>query len=243
MRIIFARDRLEVAKEASNKIIRLMRQKFACTLGLATGSSCIDLYRELVSKYEQKIITFENSISFNLDEYVGLNESNPQSFRYFMHDRLFRHVDFCKKSNHFPSLDGNPEEYDYLIERSGGIDLQILGIGRNGHIGFNEPGTDSNSLTHIVQLTEQTRRDNSRFFLSIDSVPQMAITMGIATIMKAREIVLLALGLHKADAVSAMVDGVITPDFPASILQRHQNVTVIVDPKAGSKIRKTTYYT
>ena len=137
-----------------------------------------------------------------------------------------------------PTLYETPEKYDQLIARLGGIDLQILGIGSNGHIGFNEPGTDFNSVTHIVKLSEITRRDNSRFFSDIESVPRTAITMGIGTIMRARAIILLAFGMRKADAVKAMIDGEITPEVPASILQKHQNVTIIVDFEAGSKIQK-----
>lgn len=238
MKVLLASEQTAVAKAASERIVRLIRQKPSCILGLATGSSSIGLYQELVKKYKEGVVSFANSTSFNLDEYVGLDASNPQSFRYFMKELLFRHVDFSTQSNHFPSLEKKPEKYDQLIAQSGGIDLQILGIGSNGHIGFNEPGTDFNSFTHIAKLTEQTRRDNSRFFSNLDAVPRHAITMGVGSIMKAREIIILALGMHKADAVAAMVDGEITAEVPASILQQHQSVTTIVDSEAGSYIQE-----
>ena len=179
--------------------------------------------------------------TFNLDEYVGLSEDHEQSYRYFMNHNLFDHIDIVKENTHVPS--GNIEneealeEYDALIDAAGGIDLQILGIGSDGHIAFNEPGTSFNSLTHVTELAPSTINDNSRFFESIDDVPTKAVTMGLASIMKAKKIVLIATGENKADAVKSLLMGLITEKVPCSILRKHPDVTIYVDRDAYSKVK------
>ena len=189
------------------------------TLGLATGSTPHQIYEELKSMD----IDFKHTITFNLDEYVGLDETHPQSYKYFMNKSLFKSQNF--HSNNFPDKKLYPY-YDSMIDNAGGIDIQILGIGTNGHIAFNEPGTPRNSKTRIVDLTENTIKDNSRFFDSIDEVPTQAMTMGIDTIMKAKTIYLIAQGEHKRDILEKAVYGEITPEVPASFLQEHPNCEV-----------------
>jgi glucosamine-6-phosphate deaminase len=189
-------------------------------LGLATGSTSIGIYQELSI---MKNTNFSDTITFNLDEYVGLNGWHLQSYNHFMYDHLFGNITFKKRF--FPSVNG-VDLYDDLIEAYGGIDIQILGIGTNGHIAFNEPGTPRKSKTHVVDLTENTIKDNSRFFDSIDEVPTQAITMGIETIMNAKQIYLVAQGKHKKDILEKAVYGDITPEVPASFLQEHDNIKV-----------------
>ena len=188
-------------------------------LGLATGSTPHQIYEELKSMD----IDFKHTITFNLDEYVGLDETHPQSYKYFMNKSLFKSQNF--HSNNFPDKKLYPY-YDSMIDNAGGIDIQILGIGTNGHIAFNEPGTPRNSKTRIVDLTENTIKDNSRFFDSFDEVPPQAMTMGIDTIMKAKTIYLIAQGEHKRDILEKAVYGEITPEVPASFLQEHPNCEV-----------------
>jgi len=190
------------------------------TLGLATGSTPIGIYQELSI---MKNTNFSDTITFNLDEYVGLNGWHPQSYNYFMYKHLFTNLTFKKRF--FPSVNG-VDLYDDLIEAYGGIDIQILGIGTNGHIAFNEPGTPRESKTHVVDLTENTIKDNSRFFDSIEDVPKQATTMGIESIMRAKRIYLVAQGKHKKDILEKAMYGDITPEVPASFLQEHDNLKV-----------------
>ena len=189
-------------------------------LGLATGSTPIGIYKELS---KMRNTNFSETVTFNLDEYVGLNGWHPQSYNYFMYEHLFKSLTFKKRF--FPSVNG-VDLYDDLIEAYGGIDIQILGIGTNGHIAFNEPGTPRKSKTHVVDLTENTIKDNSRFFDSIDEVPTQAITMGIETIMKAKRIYLVAQGSHKKEILEEAVHGDVTEEIPASLLQEHPNCEV-----------------
>ena len=189
-------------------------------LGLATGSTPIGIYQELS---KMRNTNFSDTITFNLDEYVGLNGWHPQSYNHFMYENLFKSLTFKKRF--FPSVNG-VDLYDDLIEAYGGIDIQILGIGTNGHIAFNEPGTPRKSKTHVVDLTENTIKDNSRFFDSIDDVPTQAITMGLKTIMSSKEIIMMVHGEHKRDVLVKAVWGKTTPDVPASILKEHENVRV-----------------
>ena len=212
----------------------------SCTLGLATGSSPIGTYQNLVKAYENKEISFKDVKTYNLDEYCGISRSHPQSYYYFMHDNLFNHVDICEENVHIPAisndnLDEDCKKYNDMLHKAN-IDLQLLGIGGNGHIGFNEPGTPFTQETFIVELTEKTRQDNKRFFQSIDEVPTHAITMGIQNIMQAKKILMLISGMSKADTVVKLLSGDITPDFPASILQKPPDVTIIIDQDAYSKM-------
>tara|TARA_Y100000590_G_scaffold434716_1_gene553336 strand:- start:636 stop:1307 length:672 start_codon:yes stop_codon:yes gene_type:complete len=204
----------------SNNIRDLVRTHSNPVLGLATGSTPIGIYQELS---KMRDTNFSDTITFNLDEYVGLNGWHPQSYNHFMYEHLFGNLTFKKRF--FPSLNG-VDLYDDLIEAYGGINIQILGIGTNGHIAFNEPQTPRNSKTHVVDLTKNTIKDNSRFFDSIDEVPTQAITMGIDTIMKAKRIYLVAQGSHKKEILERAVHGEITPEVPASFLQEHPNCEV-----------------
>lgn len=211
----------------------------ASTLGLATGSTPIGLYADLVEDFEADRISFEGVTTFNLDEYRGLDPEHEQSYRYFMQKNLFNQVDVCPEATHVP--DGsNPDaqaacaDYEDAIAQAGGIDLQLLGLGHNGHIGFNEPCDEFPVRTHVVGLTESTINANSRLFASPDDVPREAYTMGIGTIMKARAILVVASGLDKAQIVHDAFFGPVTPHVPASVLQLHPNVTVVVDAEAGS---------
>ena len=204
---------------ASN-IRDLIKTHTTSVLGLATGSTPIGIYQELS---KMRDTNFSDTITFNLDEYVGLNGLHPQSYNHFMYEHLFANLTFKKR--YFPSVNG-VALYDDLIDAYGGIDIQILGIGTNGHIGFNEPNTPRDSKTHVVDLTENTIKDNSRFFDSIDEVPSQAITMGIETIMNTKRIYLVAQGKHKKDILEKAIYGDITPEVPASFLQEHDNLKV-----------------
>lgn len=240
MNLIVAENYDEVSKLAADEIAGVIKDNSDCVLGLATGSTPIGTYQNLVRLYDEGKISFKNVQTFNLDEYLGLDGSNLQSYRYFMNQNLFDHVDIDKARTHVPSgtasdLDGECSQYDTEIEEAGGIDIQLLGIGHNGHIGFNEPCKYFPKTTHKVKLTDSTIEANSRLFDSIDEVPRYAVTMGIGTIMSARRILLVANGEDKADIVAKSLFGEVTPEVPASILQFHPDVTVVVDKKAGSK--------
>ncbi len=238
MKIIRVKNYQELSKKASEIFISLLKEKPSATLGLATGSSPIGLYQNLVKSYQNKEISFKNVKTFNLDEYCKLPKDHPESYYSFMYRNLFSHVDINKDNIHLPS--GEAEDlqeeclaYNNLLKNTL-IDLQVLGIGSNGHIGFNEPGTPFKQETFIVTLAQKTREDNKRFFNSLDEVPTQAITMGINNIMQAKKIVLIASGKSKANAINKLVNGPLTEAFPASILQNHPDVTIIVDEEAAS---------
>ena len=222
-----------IANLASEQFINLLKNKPNAVLGLATGSTPIDTYKQIIRKAKEEGVSFKDVKTFNLDEYVNY-PFYEASYRFFMDDNLFNHVDINKENTHFPTSE-NYLEYDEQIKVNGGVDLQILGIGANGHIGFNEPNTPFESLTHVTDLTRKTIEDNARFFSSIDEVPTKAITMGLTTIMNSKEIILIALGANKADAIKALVDNV-GISCPASILNGHPNVTIYCDEAAASKI-------
>lgn len=226
----------EAAVRAAELYRALLRRKPDAVLGLATGSTPLGLYAQLVALYRAGEISFAQATSFNLDEYVDLPPTHDQSYRYFMEKNLFSQIDLPQARIHVPSgLDVSEAAlaaYDEAIEAAGGIDLQLLGLGGNGHIGFNEPGTPFALGTHVVALTERTRRDNARFFASLDEVPTHAATMGVRTVMHARAILLLAFGRAKAEALAAALTGPVTPDVPASVLQLHPDVTVFCDKEA-----------
>ena len=224
-----------IAAMAAQQYVALLKRKPNAILGGATGSTPLGLYAELVRLNKAGEISFKDASSFNLDEYVGLDGTHDQSYRYFMDHNLFDHIDIDKTRTHVPSgIDvSDPAAYDKQIEAAGGVDLQLLGIGNNGHIGFNEPGTPFGSLTHIVELTESTREANKRFFASIDEVPTHAVTMGIKTVMQARSIILMAIGPAKAPIMKEMLQGPVTEKVPASVLQLHPDVTVYMDYEAA----------
>jgi len=231
-------DAKTAAEQAADIYVELLNNKPNAILGLATGSTPLGLYACLAERNRAGKLSFKDATSFNLDEYVGLEPTHDQSYRYFMEKNLFEHIDLPLERTHVPSgldvsgdaLDG----YDAAIEAAGGIDLQLLGLGGNGHIGFNEPNTPFELGTHVVELTERTREDNARFFASIDEVPTHAATMGVKTVMHAKAIILMAFGKNKAEAVKASFGGPVTPAVPASVLQLHPNVTVFVDEEAAS---------
>ncbi len=224
-----------IAAMAAQQYVDLLTRKPNAILGGATGSTPLGLYAELVRLNRAGKVSFKDASSFNLDEYVGLDGSHDQSYRYFMDHNLFDHIDIDKARTHVPSgIDvSDPAAYDKEIAAAGGVDLQLLGIGNNGHIGFNEPGTPFGSLTHIVELTESTRQANKRFFASIDEVPTHAVTMGVKTVMQARSIILMAIGPAKAPIMKEMLQGPVTEKVPASVLQLHPDVTVYMDYEAA----------
>jgi glucosamine-6-phosphate deaminase len=245
MKVIVAKNYEEMSKIAAKEIAKLLYVKPNAVLGLATGSTPEGVYKELSELNKQHKVDFSKVTSYNLDEYKGLKGEHPQSYRYFMDTNLFNHVNIDKNKTYVPNgIAENYEvecrRYDEAIENAGGIDLQLLGIGTNGHIGFNEPSDFLNLNTHVTELTEDTIKANSRFFDGIEEVPTEAITMGLGSIMKAKKIILLASGLKKAEIILKLVEDKISTRVPASMLQVHQNVLVIVDQEAGSLLRSTS---
>lgn len=241
MNIIIVKDYEEMSRKAAHLFVAQLLNKPNSVLGLATGSTPLGLYKELIKFYQEGMITFEQVIAFNLDEYMGLKSSHEQSYAHFMEKNFFSHINLPLENRFIPSgvasdIDREAHEYDRKITHAGGIDLQVLGIGRNGHIGFNEPDLKFEARTHQVTLDEQTIQDNSRFFDSIEEVPKLAISMGVKTIMQSRGIVLLASGKEKGEAIKKMLSGNITPELPASVLQLHPNVTAIIDVEAASQL-------
>lgn len=241
MNIIKVKSYDELSKSCAELIAGQINEKADSVLGLATGSSPIGTYHELINLYKLGKVNFSNIKTVNLDEYVGLTKDNEQSYYYFMNKNLFSHVNINKNNIHIP--DGSKKDsekeclsYEATIKKLGGIDLQLLGLGHNGHIGFNEPDEIFPKLTHSVKLSESTIEANSRFFESPSDVPKMAYTMGIGTIFKAKKIILIASGDDKANIVKQAFYGEITPKIPASILQLHPDVTIIVDNNAGKLI-------
>lgn len=243
MELVIVDSYRELSLRAAAHVAALLRRKPNAVLGLATGSTPVGLYQELVRLHRQEGLDFSRVTTFNLDEYWGLPDDHPASYHRFMQENLFGLVNLRPENTHIPSgtaenMEAECERYEEAIRRAGGIDLQILGIGQNGHIGFNEPGTPFTSRTRVVDLTEDTRRANARFFPSLEEVPRRAVTMGIATIMEAREILLLASGKEKAAALAAAVEGEVTPEVPASVLQTHPRVTVLADRAAAAGTRR-----
>lgn len=241
MRIIKTEDYAEMSKIAANIIAAQIVLKPNCVLGLATGSSPIGTYKELIKKYENGDVDFSDVTTVNLDEYKGLPRTNDQSYYYFMNENLFNHINIDKARTHVPNgmeedEKVESENYEALIKEVGGIDLQLLGIGHNGHIGFNEPADQFDKETHCVDLTESTIQANKRFFESADAVPKQAYTMGIGTIMAAKKILVVVSGADKATIAKRAFTGPVTPSVPASILQMHPDVTVICDAAAYSEL-------
>jgi len=242
MEIIVTRDYEEMSDRAAEIVIGAVRAKPDTVLGLATGSTPEGLYARMVKAHKEEGLDFSRVTTFNLDEYVGLAPDHEQSYRYFMDTRLFNHVNIPRERTHVPDgLAENLSEYckvyEQMIRDAGGIDIQVLGIGRDGHLGFNEPGTSLASRTQIVALAPETIEDNSRFFESEDQVPRFAITMGVQSILDARKCLLLASGENKAEAVKGCVEGPITAMLTASALQMHPDAVVIVDEAAASRLQ------
>ncbi len=241
MEIIQCKDYNEASKVAGEILSNAILAKPNIVLGLATGSSPIGIYNTLINDYKNHKISFKDVKTYNLDEYVGLDRDCPQSYYYFMNEHLFDHIDIKKENVHIPyadpsQLEESCKKYSEQLEKTT-VDIQLLGIGANGHIGFNEPKTSFDQKTFIVHLTEKTREDNKRFFNSLDEVPTKAITMGIKEIMNAKKIVLIATGKNKAEAMKKLLSGEITTDFPASILHKHKDVVVVTDEEALSLVK------
>ena len=245
MKIIITRNYQEMSARAADFVLAQVWEKPNSVLGLATGSTPLGLYQELIKAYQEGRVSFSKITTFNLDEYIGLGFEDKQSYHYFMRSNFFDHVNIKEQNIFIP--DGLTERiklpsycwrYEKQINRHGGIDLQILGIGRNGHIGFNEPGTSFTSGTHVTRLAKKTIEDNSRFFSDKSKVPKQAITMGLGTITRAKKIVLLASGEEKADAVAKAVEGQKSTEVPASVLQIYPDVTFIIDEAAASKLQR-----
>lgn len=238
MRIIIEKNYEEMSKKAANLVAAQIYLNPKSVLGLATGSTPLRMYCELVRMNKENGLDFGEITTFNLDEYVDLDQNNENSYNYYMNENFFRHVNIKKENIYIPrgkvsNLEEECKKYEEKISSSGGIDLQVLGIGNNGHIGFNEPNLKFEATTHVVKLDDDTINANSRFFNSIDEVPKFAISMGIKTIMHARKILLLASGVSKARILREALYGEITPEVPASILQLHPDVAVVVDEDAA----------
>lgn len=238
MKVIVEKNYDMFSKKAAELVSDEITKCPNIVLGLATGSTPLGMYKELIKKHRTEGTDFSKVKTFNLDEYVGLDGEHPQSYRNFMNEELFNHINIEVKNTFVPNgkaedLDGVCKEYDEKIKEAGGIDLQILGIGQNGHIAFNEPAKELNAYTSVVDLTESTINVNSRFFNSIDDVPKRAISMGIASILKAKKIILLASGKSKRQVIKQLLENpVLTTEFPASMLLCHPDVTIIVDHDA-----------
>lgn len=241
MKVITVSNYEEMSKTAADMMAKQIILKNNSILGLATGGTPLGMYKELIKMYSENKIDFSEVKTFNLDEYYGLDIKNKNSYHYYMMNNFFNHVNIKKENINIP--DGNAlhmeeecTDYDNKIKDAGGIDIQVLGIGVDGHIGFNEPDSHFETGTHIVKLKEETIKSNSRFFNSEKEVPHYAISMGIKNIMQSKSIILLANGEEKAEAISKTVNGKLCPEVPASILQIHPNVTIIVDSKAAGKL-------
>lgn len=237
MKLIPADNYDHMSRLAAERIVQSVSKQKKVTLGLATGGTPIGTYQHLVEDHRHNFTSYQHAITFNLDEYIGLSPSHPNSYHHYMAVHLFDHIDISKEKIYLP--DGNADDleeecrqYEQTITAHGGIDLQLLGLGSNGHIGFNEPGTPFETPTHVIKLADATREANARFFENKQEVPSQAITMGLETIMHSREILLLVSGKRKKEALSRLLSGDLDIFFPASILNKHANVTVIADEEA-----------
>ena len=237
MKVIVVENYDMMSKEAAKLVEEKVLANNEAVLGLATGSTPLGLYENLIDGFKTRGISYKNVKTINLDEYLGLGKEHPQSYHAFMIDNFFSQIDIAPENTYIPSgkassMEAECKRYDEIIDSVGPINLQILGIGTNGHIGFNEPGTSVNSTTHVVELTPSTIESNGRYFDSPDEVPTHAITVGIQTIMKNEEIILLASGKNKAEAIKAILEGNVDEQIPASCLWNHDKVTLIVDQDA-----------
>lgn len=247
MKVLIVETEAAAQRRAVDLICEMVNRKPNAVLGLATGGTMLPVYEQLVARYRSGQASFAGVSTFNLDEYIGLSPDHPQSYRSYMNHALFNQVDIQLGRTHLPRGDArNPEteaeHYEAEIQRLGGIDLQLLGIGQNGHIGFNEPTSSLRSRTRIKTLTAETRAANSRYFKADETIPSFAITMGVATILDSRSCILLAVGASKAAAVAAMIEGPLSAICPASALQLHPNATIILDKAAASSLKLTEYY-
>jgi glucosamine-6-phosphate deaminase len=247
VRVIIETDSEAASRRAAKFVADLVRKKPHCVLGLATGSTPLATYRELIRLHKDEGLDFSQVTTFNLDEYVGLSSVHPQSYRQFMQVNLFDHINVREDATNVPDgraldFESHCRQYEQWIHDAGGIDLQILGIGSDGHIAFNEPGSSLGSRTRLKTLASETIRDNARFFGGEDKVPRLAVTMGVGTILESRRCLLLAFGQHKAAAVRDTVEGPVTAQVTASALQLHREVIGIFDEAAASLLARRDYY-
>lgn len=248
MKIVVVKNSEEMSKKAGRLIGSQVIVKENCVLGLATGSTPIGTYQDMIAQYKEGVLDFSKVSVFNLDEYIGVTADNDQSYAYFMKENLFQHVNIDLAKTNIPSgmatdMEAECLAYEAKMKAAGGVDLQLLGIGNNGHIGFNEPDHNFSQRTHTVQLTESTIEANARFFKTKEEVPTMAVTMGIKTIMNARKVVLVATGKGKAQAIYGTVLGPIDPQVPSSILQLHKDTVLVIDEEAASLLPKEIWNT
>ena len=248
MLVVLKSNYEELSQEAARMVAHSIRQNPEVRLGLATGSTTVGMYRELVRIHGEEGLDFSRVITFNLDEYLGISPEHPQSFHHFMREHFFSHVNVESRNIHIPdgTISGDYEKYcagyEAEIQRSGGIDLQILGIGRNGHIGFNEPTSSFASKTRLKVLSKATVEDNRKFFGAGENVPRLAITMGIGSILASKRVLMLATGAAKAGAVANAIEGPLTTSVTASALQLHADATAIVDEQAAAQLKQRDYY-
>lgn len=241
MQIIIKENYDQMSEEASKLLIDLIKSKPNALLGLATGSTPIGLYKNLVDAHKNEGLSFKDIKTVNLDEYIGLPPEHEESYRFFMNEQLFNHIDINKENTFIPngkaeSYEEECKRYEAQLDDLGRQDIQVLGVGENGHIGFNEPSSELEMYTHIANLAESTIHANSRFFDSIEEVPTQAISMGMGSIFKAKHIILLASGKNKARSISSLTSDIITPLIPVSLIKLHPNVTVILDKEAASEL-------
>lgn len=250
MRIIILPTAQHVANYAADRVVDILNTRSNPVLGLATGSTPIALYKELIARYQSNQVSFQQSVTFNLDEYIGIPDTHAQSYRTFMNHHLFEQIDIELANTYVPlaettnvsELQRNAHEYEVKIQNAGGIDLQILGIGVNGHIGFNEPTSSFASRTRIKTLAESTVEANKRFFSDDEFQPHLALTMGIGTILESKAVLLMATGQSKANSVKAMIEGPLSAMCPASALQLHAAATIVLDEEAASELTLKDYY-
>jgi glucosamine-6-phosphate deaminase len=247
MRVIVESDRDQVSRRAAQFVAELVRRRPTCVLGLATGGTVLGMYAELIRMHREEGLDFSRVVSFNLDEYVGLGPTHPQSYRFFMQHHFFDHINIDIRNTHVPDgraldFEAHCEQYEKNIKEEGGIDLQILGIGGDGHIAFNEPGSSLGSRTRLKTLTGETVRDNARFFENEDEVPRLAITMGVGTILESRRCLLIASGENKAKAIRETIEGPVTAQITASALQLHREVVAILDEESARLLERREYY-
>ncbi len=247
MRVIVEQNRDGVSRRAAQFVAELVTQKPTCVLGLATGSTPLGTYAELIRMHREEGLDFSRVVTFNLDEYVGLGAGDAHSYRSFMQQNFFDHINVDPRDTHVPDgraldFEAYCEQYERMIVEEGGVDLQILGIGGDGHIAFNEPGSSLGSRTRLKTLTSETVRDNARFFGSEEEVPRLAITVGVGTILESRQCLLLACGDSKAKAIRDTIEGPITAQVTASALQLHRDVIAILDEEAARLLERRDYY-
>jgi glucosamine-6-phosphate deaminase len=243
MKLIEAKNYEHMCELAANYISEKVRENPKITLGLATGGTPLGTYEKLIEDFKHGKASYKQVVSFNLDEYIGLTGQDPNSYRYYMNENFFNHIDISLEKTFVPNgatedLEQECQDYESNIAEKGGVDLQLLGIGSNGHIGFNEPGASFQSYTHVVELAESTIEANSIYFEDKEDVPKKAVTMGIASIMRSKEILLLVSGDHKHEALAKLVNGEVSEQFPASILKHHPFVTIIADEAAIGNLNK-----